>query len=45
MLNVVKGYRGLRLLWSLNWDRLFALAVIFAALFLGAALIPVLSGQ
>lgn len=45
MLSVVKGVRGLRLLWSLNWDRLFSLTMIFAALYLGAALIPLLSGR
>lgn len=39
MQHVIKGYRGLRLLMNLNWDRLFALGVIFGALFAGAALI------
>jgi hypothetical protein len=39
MQHVIQGYRGLRLLVNLNWDRLVALAIIFAALFAGAALI------
>lgn len=39
MESVLKGYRGLRLVLNLNWDRLFALAVIFGALFAGAYVI------
>jgi hypothetical protein len=39
MQHVIQGYRGLRLLVNLNWDRLVALSIIFAALFVGAALI------
>jgi hypothetical protein len=42
MQHVIQGYRGLRLLVNLNWDRLFALAVMFAALFAGAGLIQLL---
>lgn len=34
--SVFQGYRGLRLILNLNWDRLFALAIIFVALFAGA---------
>lgn len=30
------GYRGLSVLFDLNWDRLFYLATIFGALMLGA---------
>lgn len=39
MQHVIQGYRGLRLLVNLNWDRLFSLGIIFGALFAGAALI------
>lgn len=39
METVVKGYRGLQVLVGLNWDRLFSLAIIFAALFAGAYVI------
>lgn len=39
MQSVVQGYRGLQVLLGLNWDRLFSLATIFAALFAGAYVI------
>ncbi|WP_277347855.1 hypothetical protein [Salipiger mangrovisoli] len=32
------GYRGLGLLLTINWDRLFFAVVIFAALYFGAFL-------
>jgi len=32
---IVKGARGLHLLWDLNWDRLLYLATITVALFAG----------
>jgi len=41
MQSVTKGYRGLQVLIGLNWDRLFSLAIIFAALFAGAYVIDV----
>lgn len=40
--HVIQGYRGLRLLFNLNWDRLVSLAIIFGALFAGAAVIELL---
>jgi hypothetical protein len=40
--HVIQGYRGLRLLVNLNWDRLVSLAIIFGALFAGAAVIELL---
>jgi hypothetical protein len=45
MQNVANGYRALQVLVGLNWDRLFSLAVIFAALFAGAFLIDATQGQ
>jgi len=39
MQSVVNGYRGLQVLMGLNWDRLFSLSIIFAALFAGAYVI------
>ncbi len=33
---IASGYRGLRLLVNLNWDRLFYFGTIFAALLAGA---------
>jgi len=38
MQTISNGYRGLSILMSINWDRLFYLAVIFAALSGGALL-------
>jgi hypothetical protein len=35
---IAKGYRGLHLLWDLNWDRLLYLATITVALFAGGLL-------
>ena len=32
---IVRGYRGLHLLWDLNWDRMLYLATITVALFTG----------
>lgn len=36
MQTMIQGTRGLRLILNLNWDRLFALGLIFGALFAGA---------
>ena len=33
---IAKSYRGLHLLWDLNWDRVLYLATITVALFAGA---------
>ena len=33
---IAKSYRGLHLLWDLNWDLVLYLATITAALFAGA---------
>jgi hypothetical protein len=33
---ILDGYRGLSVLFDLNWDRLVYLATIFGALMLGA---------
>ncbi|WP_439111560.1 hypothetical protein [Lentibacter sp.] len=35
MSTIESGYRGLHLLWDLNWDRMLYLATITAALFVG----------
>ena len=35
MQQIMRGYRGLSLLFSLNWDRLVYLATILVALMLG----------
>jgi len=42
MHNVMDGYRGLRMVVSLNGDRVFSLAVIVAALLAGGALMEAL---
>ncbi|MCW1956669.1 hypothetical protein [uncultured Lentibacter sp.] len=39
---IAKSYRGLHLLWDLNWDRILYLATITVALFAGAWLGSVL---
>ena len=36
MQHIVQGYRGLSLLFDLNWDRIMYLATISIALMLGA---------
>lgn len=36
MQHIVSGYRGLSLLFNLNWDRILYLATILVALMLGA---------
>ncbi len=36
MQHIVQGYRGLSLLFNLNWDRIVYLATILVALMLGA---------
>lgn len=36
MQQIVGGYRGLSLLFNLNWDRMVYLATILVALMLGA---------
>ena len=36
MQHIVSGYRGLSLLFNLNWDRMIYLATILLALMLGA---------
>jgi len=33
---IQKGYRGLSLLWNLNWDRILYVATILVALMAGA---------
>ncbi|MEC3860561.1 hypothetical protein VK792_04640 [Mesobacterium sp. TK19101] len=38
MQTIQSGYRGLRLLFKLNWDRLLYVFTIFFALWLGAYL-------
>ncbi|WP_204355337.1 hypothetical protein [Roseovarius amoyensis] len=36
MQQIVRGYRGLSLLWDVNWDRILYLATIAFALMAGA---------
>lgn len=36
MQHIVSGYRGLSLIFNLNWDRIVYLATILLALMLGA---------
>ncbi len=36
MQQIVSGYRGLCLLWDVNWDRILYLATIACALMAGA---------
>jgi len=36
MQQIVSGYRGLSLLWDVNWDRILYLATIAFALMAGA---------
>lgn len=36
MSTIVRGYRGLHLLWDLNWDRLLYVCTIAVALMAGA---------
>lgn len=38
MQTIAKGYRGLTLLWNLNWDRVLYVATILVALLAGAYL-------
>lgn len=42
MQQIVRGYRGLSLLWDVNWDRILYLATIAFALMAGAFLGSVL---
>lgn len=43
---VIQGYRGLSLIISLNWDRIFTLGTVIVGLlagaFLGTAIMPLL---
>jgi hypothetical protein len=44
MQTVMEGYRGIRVLFNLNWDLMFTLGTVLAALVAGAFLGQVLAG-